>query len=409
MRLISSMAFLLCSAVCIGQVLTPMEVDDPDGRLLQERYLHQLEATGAEIQAHHFPYNFYLSRDLDLNEDQQRAADQRSIHFEKFKERMALEVTGNYYASYSAEKLGQNQRARQTFNDVVLPILKIVGPDLFGDASVQAYAFEISHHVRGKVMGLSAENPENLVVVVPRAAAQRLVTAQGAEQQQGALLDSEVYVNGQRVDLWLSDDSKEIATEKQEHRAADDTRKVAKADPNPDPTVSPKLFHSSMPARLLSKEDLDKLRDEYLDTVASMRAGISDQVHFVDYAPPTFIAFHQGAYLQIPMTSNVATSAIGSRYRLAAFAFDDHIAHLIRPVLVYFQKQQDFDGVDFSTTVKAPGVDSSEAVEFFLPFDAMRCYANYECTGQELLNAGIVLINGERVGLDLIGAESGPR
>lgn len=407
MRIINVLAAnLLLSAAGYGQALTPMEIEDPSARQLQERYLHQLEAAGAEIQAHHFPYNFYLSRDLDVNEDQQRAADQRSIHFEKFGERMTLEITGNYYASYSADKLSQNQRARQTFNDVIVPILKIVGPDLFADQAVQAYAFEISHHVRGKVMGLAAENPENLVVILPRGPAQRLLLAHDASEQQGALLDSEVYVNGQRVDLWLTDDSKQVEAVKHERQAIQHSS-TAQADPTPD--VSPKLLHSSLPARLVSKEDLDKLRTQHQDTLARMRQGINDQAHFVDYAPPSFIAFHQGAYLQLSMTSNLPAAAAGSRYRQAAFAFDDHIAHLIRPVLAYFPQDPDFDGVDFSTTVKVPETEASEAVEFILPFAAMHCYQNYECTGQQLLNEGIVLINGERAGIDLISAEANTR
>jgi hypothetical protein len=37
---------------------------------------------------------------------------------------------------------------------------------------------------------------------------------------------------------------------------------------------------------------------------------------------------------------------------------------------------------------------------------AMRCYEQYDCTGQQLLNSGIVLINGERVGLELQVAEA---
>lgn len=49
---------------------------------------------------------------------------------------------------------------------------------------------------------------------------------------------------------------------------------------------------------------------------------------------------------------------------------------------------------------------SAEAVEFVMPMAAMRCYEQYDCTGQQLLNSGIVLINGERVGLDLQVAEA---
>jgi len=35
----------------------------------------------------------------------------------------------------------------------------------------------------------------------------------------------------------------------------------------------------------------------------------------------------------------------------------------------------------------------------------MRCFANYDCTGQQLINSATVLINGERSQLDLQLAE----
>ena len=97
---------------------------------------------------------------------------------------------------------------------------------------------------------------------------------------------------------------------------------------------------------------------------------------------------------------------------MAALAFDEHIAHLVRPTLEYFKADQNFDGVGFSTTVHLAGKTAvasanSEAVEFFFPFSALRCYASYDCTGQQLVNEGTVLINGERVSLDLQIAEGG--
>ena len=47
----------------------------------------------------------------------------------------------------------------------------------------------------------------------------------------------------------------------------------------------------------------------------------------------------------------------------------------------------------------------TEAVEFFFPFRMMRCFATYDCTGQQLLDSGTVVINGERAALDLQIAE----
>ena len=57
------------------------------------------------------------------------------------------------------------------------PILKAAVAHFQNNASVQAYALEISHHVLGKVGGVAVERPENLVIVLPQAAAIRLATA----------------------------------------------------------------------------------------------------------------------------------------------------------------------------------------------------------------------------------------
>ena len=45
------------------------------------------------------------------------------------------------------------------------------------------------------------------------------------------------------------------------------------------------------------------------------------------------------------------------------------------------------------------------AVEFIFPTTALLCYERFDCTGQQLINLAFVLINGERVSLDLQSAE----
>jgi hypothetical protein len=111
--------------------------------------------------------------------------------------------------------------------------------------------------------------------------------------------------------------------------------------------------------------------------------------------------------LQLPITSELPAGTVGSQYRLAALAFDQHVGHMVRPVLTYFNNGASFDGVDFSTTIKVPGSNTAESVEYIVNFRAMECFAKYDCTGQQLLNAGVVLINGERAGLDLQKAQEG--
>jgi len=113
------------------------------------------------------------------------------------------------------------------------------------------------------------------------------------------------------------------------------------------------------------------------------------------------VNFHKGIYLQLSISTTIQAPATASRYHAAALAFDEHIAPLIRPVLAYFKDAPKFAGIDFSTTVKPAG----QAVEYIFDIANLRCYVQFDCTGQQIVNSGFVLINGERVTLDLEGAE----
>ncbi len=416
MRKISLVLILWMVAGCISasaQVLSPGEIGDDQQRALQEKYFDQLKQFGEEARAHKFPYAFYFSRVLDLEQTQQATVDQRSIRFDSFNRQVVLEITGNYFASYSSLLMDYNHRVRQDFNDVVLPLLKMAAPRLAKAEGFQAYAFEISHHVRHKVIGVESETVENVVFIFPRAAVERLVNATTAEQRQAAVLDSQILVDGERFSMWLTGDPppgserpRKIEKKQPRTEIAALQPTVGAADPI-EPTVSLKLLgFKEPPPRIVTDKTLGSLQVEHDATITRLVRDLDSQAHFVSYAPPSFIAFHNGAYLQLPVNTPLdATLAGSSRYKLAALAFDEHIAHLVRPVLAYFAKDPDFDGMDFGTSVKLSTSASPLAVEFIFPLKALRCYANYDCTGQQLVNAGIVLMNGDRVTLELQAAE----
>ena len=403
---------------CAAQVLSVSRIKDPQAQLLQQQYISQLRGLAAEAAAVHFPYPFYFSEALDIDEPRQKQLPQGSIHFDRFNGEMVLEITGNYYASYSAAKVTQNQRARKTYEDVVLPLLKIAVARIDRNAPIEAYAFEIAHHVRTQVLKVDTEGPENLTLIIPRTMAERLAGAKDQETAQAALLESTVYINGELLTLWLSGD--DAPADVKDHYLA--RRKPVEKKNTDDDVVEPGTLVSS---RLIPESDLLKQVREYkskphevspekldqLQTasqaeVQRLLADMKEQAHFVDYAPPAFIAFHDGAYLQLNINTQLERPAGSSQYRIAALAFDTHIAHLLRPVLKYFPDHPQFDGIDFSTTIHQPAESPSQSVEFVVPFSALQCYAKYDCTGQELISRSIILINGERVTLDLQRAES---
>ena len=80
--------------------------------------------TSSDAAALHFPYPFYFSQTLDVDEARQKQLPQGSIRFDQFNGQTVLAISGNYYISYSSELLNRNQRARKTYEDVVLPLLK---------------------------------------------------------------------------------------------------------------------------------------------------------------------------------------------------------------------------------------------------------------------------------------------
>lgn len=389
-----SLYAILCAALAPAQVLSPAEIADPSMRALQQTHLDELHAITAALAKHDFPYRFYFSRKLDLTEKVQERSDQRSIQFDKFQGQVVLKITGNYFAAYSAEKMTNEERTRRTFTDVILPILQAAVPALARADVPQAFALEISHHVVRKVMGLETETAENVVLILPKAAAQRLVEATDEATLVAALQDGAAYLNSNPISIFPYE------------RREPTVVRVASVSPAPVATIAPSVPSVAPPSIPSSRA---KLEDAYRDTFAKLLKDLDSQAHFVPYAPPSFIAFREGRYLELPVNTPLAASDSGSQYKLAALAFDRHIAHLIRPVLAYFKDASDFNGIDFSTTIRFPGGaegGAGESVEFIFPLTALRSYSQYNLTGQQLVDAGVVLINGERVSLDLQAAEA---
>lgn len=415
---------LFAVTIAAGQVVSPAEIKDSRLRSLELQYMDDLQQVGKEILADHFDYPFYLSRKLDLDESQQKHADQHSIRFDQYNDQTVVAITGNYYAAYSTDKTSSEQRARSTFLNLVMPLLQAAVPRFQGNANVQGYAVEVSHHILGKVMDVAMERPENLMVYLPQVSAVKLLGSKDEAARQAALLQGQVFLNAAPVTIWLSGEGPQLGAD-----APANPPRAGSQQPQAEAAViqnqsaevvlpgnSPVAPATSKPKEVppppphdTSLEALIDLRNSNQEVLQKLVKELSPQAHFVEYAAPGFVAFRQGVYLELSVNTDLPETAAGSRYRIAALAFDDHISHLIRPTLGYFKENAQFDGVSFSTTAHAAGKASaartSEAVEFFFPFAALRCYERYDCTGQQLIDAGTVLINGERVGLDLQTAE----
>jgi hypothetical protein len=424
-RLLALVLIVAATSIASAQVLTPAEIRDPDLRSLQQQYINDLKVVGQDIQALPLEYRFYLSRKLDLDESEQQHADQRSIRFDRYNGQTVVAVTGNYYAAYP-EKIAADQRARSTFLNVVMPILKSEVPRFQANQQVQGYALEISHHVRGKVMGVMVERPENLMVFLPQSGALQLLGSRDENVQQAGLMQGQVFLNAQPINIWLNGQGPQPALGADPTPGAAERRtlpagsEISQVAASSDPQVPVRVAAAPVaklnvvaptPVRDTSPQALAALQGSSQDLLANLVRELDPQAHFVSYAAQSFVPFREGIYLELSLKTTLPESAAGSRYKLAAMAFDDHVVHLIRPTAAYFKEETKFDGISFSTTVhlagRSPAAGKTEAVEFFFPFVALRCYEKYDCTGQQLIDTGTVLINGERVALNLQVAEGG--
>jgi hypothetical protein len=385
-----------------------MEISDQKLQQLQKRHLQTLMAIGAEIEAHKFPYPFYFSRVLDLDRPRMQQSDQRSIRFDVYKGQTVLEITGNYYAAYSGDRMDPSARLKETFERVIVPLLQAGVEHFRRDPEFSAFAIEVSHHVRLKVSGLSSERPENVTVIIPVPVARQLVNANTDDRKQAAILDAQVFLNGEPHLLWLGEgEPSDKWKEKETLRLAVGTHPGVVAGKAPRAVASTDLNASQNPMKTPPRlESLAILQRQYQDAIDRMLKALDGEAHFLSYAPSALISFRQSVYLQLSLRTSLEAASGSSRYKLAALAFDEHVSHLIRPLLEYFPENADFDGVSFSSMIQLPDGSHPEAVEFFFPFRMMRSFANYDCTGQQLLDSGMIVINGERSTLDLQSAEA---
>lgn len=392
-------AVFICGIAGAGraQVVPPAQIKDPQLRALQSKHLSELTAAAAGIASHSFPSKFYLTRDLDLRGSDLKSADQRSIEFVILEKQTVLMVRGNYAVAYPTV-MPTKDRLSRTYLDVVVPILDAIVPHLKDEAEMNGVAIELSHHVR-KVNVVTMDRFENLSFVMPRAVAAKITEINDPDQQLAALSGARVYADG-RVVAFDGQTKAPPAPTVSANRPGRENAPVAEpARPAVAPAPAPAREHGSPSAieqrQTVLQPQLDRMVQE-----------LGQQAHFDPLAKPALFDFRGASYLRIPVVTTLAAADAGSQYRLAALAFDRHVSHFIRPVLSYVKGALGFEGISFRTTVSAGSSSMPETVEFLFPMTELQRYESYDITGQQLINAGFVLINGERVGLDLQSAEA---
>jgi len=200
--LLPAFIFFFSGVAGLAQV-NPVEVLNPQLKAAEQTYFPQLEALNRAISSTKFPFDFNLSRFVGLDPKQQVETDTRGIEFIRFHDRVVLKVTGNYNAAYRADVLTDNERASRTFQDVIVPILRLVIKTIPAGVNCDAVGFEIAYHVRSRSKSYDYEGKEILVVVLDKPDAFSFFDSQGNSHRQDILNRSEIYLNGKDYGLQL--------------------------------------------------------------------------------------------------------------------------------------------------------------------------------------------------------------
>jgi hypothetical protein len=427
-----------CAMPASAQV-SPSEVLNPDLQALEQAHFQQLIAINHSVAKTKFPFPFYLSRYVGLDPAKQAEADARGLEFVRFKDRAILKVSGNYNAAYDTLRLTQNERATATFRSVILPILQVVTAALPEDLPCDGIGFEIAHHARTNNRSYDFEGKETLVVVFDRADAWAISRASSDSERQEILNRSKVFVSGVDYGLSLTErDPLNVETLRRSIPANPDATSSARSSAltshsvllkpvNPPPAASappavpvpaesapaapagakpaaPRAADPSPETPRLTQADADRLEEKYQSQLSALAKEGAAKFHFVAYAPPTFVLFHDQIALEMTLkNSRQFAPAKGSIYKRAAESFDLFLAPLLKDISERISPDVEFELFDFSVLNKLSPTakETSEAVEFICPRAELKKFVNAEITNQQLLDQSVVLVNGVRIALNL--------
>ncbi len=439
-RILRTLVLLLAAcAVPTSAQVSPDEILNPDLKALEQTYFQQLIGINQSIAKTKFPFPFYLSRYVGLDPAKQAEADSRGLEFVRFQDRVILKITGNYNAAYDSVRFTQNERAAATFRSVVFPALSAVTAALPEDLACDGIGFEISHHARTKQSSYDFEGKEILVVVLNRADAWAMSRAADDPGRQEILNRSQVFISGKDYGLSLTErDPLNVETLPRSIPAKPDATSSARssslasrspllkpvitppiaapapAEPAPAAPPSTAMAGTNPPSSAAAdsllvtpaatKADADRLDEKYAPQLTALAKEGAAKLHFVTYAPPTFMLFHDQIALQMTLKNSLQFGpAKGSIYKRAAQSFDLFLAPLLKDISERISPSVEFQLYDFSVLNKLSPTakETSEAIEFICPRKALKQFVNAEITNQQLLDQSIVLVNGVRIALNL--------
>jgi hypothetical protein len=408
-RLVFAGIALLVTTSAFGQV-SPSEILNPKAKAAEQEYLPQLQSLKEEIGTSKFPYSFRVARYLNAKPSQRASLDSNGIEFVYFKHRVVLKISGLYKAAFDATQLSENERAGRTFQEAVVPILRLVARQIPPSADCDGIGFEIVYNSRDASKYYDYEGQEALTAIFSRDDAFAYANATTDAERQELLNRSEIFVNGKEFGLALgmrdpldvqSLDRPELL-EARSSTIANPARVVTVSATVASPAVS---VSPSMPVSESSSAYSDAMRPD-APVEVPVNAILKDdrtRFHLEESTAPSLEVMGDHKVLHFTMRNTMPfEKSTSSIYKRAAQSFDLFLAPELRDLLKKLPEGGVFDALDFSVLNDlGAGNASLETIDYICPLNSMRSFVQNKITSQDFINQSTVLVNGVRIGLDL--------
>lgn len=413
-RFIAVGILLGVTAITYAQV-SPVEVLNPKLKADEAQYFPQLRSLQQSIAVTRFPFPFRSARYPNEKHGQRAASDPNGIEFVYFEGREILKISGIYQAAFNAALLSKNERASQTFRDVVVPILRLVRQQIPTNVDCDGIGFEIIYNTRDANSAYDYEGREVLTVVFDREDAFSYADATGDAQRQQILNRSDIFVDGKEFGLApgqpgpLNVQTLERSVPRQAREGSSSAVPTARpADLSPAPVPRAVRTVSVAEERPVATSpptspDANQLQAQFQGQLNAIAQEDGAKFHLVERAAPLFKVYEDRTVLYLTMRNTLPLDGgTSSIYKRAAQTFDLFLAPELKDLVNTLPGNAQYDALDFSVLNRLGAEKTpSETVDYICPLVAIRSFVEDKITSQGLIDQSIVLVNGVRIALNL--------
>ena len=412
LKLLSGSMLLLLATSVFGQV-SPTEILNPRSKAAEQKYLRQLQGLQESIATAKFPFAFRLARYPNAKPGQRTALDSNGVEFVFFQKRVVLKISGIYKVAFNPTQLSKNERASRTFQDAVVPILRLVAQQIPQSADCDGIGFEVVYDTRDANKGYDYEGQEVLTVVFSRDDAFTYANATGDTERQQLLNRSDIFVDGKEFGLALGQrEPLDVqALERSVPRQAMEGSPSIPASAAPvvvvsGATVTPTVsLAPSMPVLKSPPTSADamRLQTQFQAQINAIVKEDGAKFHLADSAAPSFEFDGDQTLLHFTMRNTLSFErSTSSIYKRAAQSFDLFLAPELRDLSRKLPANAGYDALKFSV-LNHSGTEktSFETIDYICPLNPIRSFVENRITSQDLINQSIVLVDGVRIALNL--------